>query len=79
MDTNKSYQIIRVAKKYYELHMGQLEIAQEEGVSKSTISRMLQKAIDLGYVKVKCHEKDRFYYSALLGNKSRTGLYRRRY
>lgn len=39
MDTNKSYQIIRVAKKYYELHMGQLEIAQEEGVSKSTISR----------------------------------------
>ena len=27
----------------------------------------------------KCHEKDRFYYSALLGNKSRTGLYRRRY
>ena len=32
--------------------MGQLEIAQEEGVSKSTISRMLQKAIDLGYVKV---------------------------
>ena len=52
MDTNKSYQIIRVAKKYYELHMGQLEIAQEEGVSKSTISRMLQKAVDLGYVKV---------------------------
>ena len=52
MDTNKSYQIIRVAKKYYELHMGQLEIAQEEGVSKSTISRMLQKVIDLGYVKV---------------------------
>ena len=44
MDTNKSYQIIRVAKKYYELHMGQLEIAQEEGVSKSTISRMLQKS-----------------------------------
>ena len=32
--------------------MGQLEIAQEEGVSKSTISRMLQKAVDLGYVKV---------------------------
>ena len=52
MDTNKSYQIIRVAKKYYELHMGQLEIAQEEGVSKSTISRMLQKAIDRGYVTV---------------------------
>lgn len=53
MDAVRSYQIIRVAKKYYELHMGQLEIAQEEGVSKSTISRMLQKAMDLGYIKVK--------------------------
>ncbi|MCI9137532.1 MAG: sugar-binding transcriptional regulator [Lachnospiraceae bacterium] len=53
MDVMKSYQIIRVAKKYYELHMGQLEIAKEEGVSKSTISRMLQKAMDLGYIKVK--------------------------
>lgn len=52
MDANKSYQIIRVAKKYYELHMGQLEIAKEEGVSKSTISRMLARAMDLGYVKV---------------------------
>ena len=38
MDTNKSYQIIRVAKKYYELHMGQLEIAQEEGVFQETCS-----------------------------------------
>ena len=53
MDAMRSYQIIRVAKKYYELHMGQMEIAQEEGVSKSTISRMLQKAMDLGYIKVK--------------------------
>ena len=39
MDTNKSYQIIRVAKKYYELHMGQLEIAQEEGVGHRYKSR----------------------------------------
>ncbi|MCI8326763.1 MAG: sugar-binding transcriptional regulator [Lachnospiraceae bacterium] len=53
MDAMKSRQMIRVAKKYYELHMGQLEIAKEEGVSKSTISRMLQKAMDLGYIKVK--------------------------
>lgn len=52
MESIKQYQIIRVAKKYYELHMGQLEIAQEEGISKSTVSRLLQKAIDLGYVKV---------------------------
>ena len=44
---------MRVARKYYELHQGQLEISRDEGVSKSTISRMLQKAVDLGYVKIK--------------------------
>ena len=44
MDTNKSYQIIRVAKKYYESHMDQKIIAQEEGISVSTVSRMLKKA-----------------------------------
>lgn len=44
---------MRVARKYYELHRGQLEISKEEGVSKSTISRMLQKAIELGYVKIR--------------------------
>lgn len=53
MEVNKQYQIIRVARKYYELHQGQLEISREEKVSKSTISRMLQKAIELGYVKIK--------------------------
>lgn len=53
MEVNKQYQIMRVARKYYELHQGQLEISREEGVSKSTISRMLQKAIELGYVKIK--------------------------
>lgn len=53
MEVNKQYQIMRVARKYYELHQGQLEISRDEGVSKSTISRMLQKAVDLGYVKIK--------------------------
>lgn len=53
MELDKKYQIMRVARKYYELQQGQLEIAKEEGVSKSTISRMLQKAMDLGYVKIR--------------------------
>ena len=53
MNINKQYQIMRVARKYYELNEGQLEISREEGVSKSTVSRMLQKALDLGYVKIK--------------------------
>lgn len=52
MTTTDNYKIIRVAKKYYESHMGQLEIARQEGVSKSTISRMLKKAMELGYIKV---------------------------
>lgn len=52
METAKLYQIMRIARKYYELNMGQLEIAKEEGISKSTVSRLLQKAIDLGFVKV---------------------------
>ena len=30
MKNDKIIKIIRVAKKYYELHMGQLEIAQED-------------------------------------------------
>lgn len=53
MDIDKHYQIMRIARKYYELHKGQLEISKEEGISKSTVSRMLQKAMDLGYVKIK--------------------------
>lgn len=52
METAKLHQIIRIARKYYELNMGQLEIGKEEGISKSTVSRLLQKAMDLGFVKV---------------------------
>lgn len=52
MDTEKKYQIMRIARKYYELNMGQSEIAKEEGISKSTVSRLLQKAMDLGYIKI---------------------------
>lgn len=52
MNTNKLIQMLRVAKKYYEYHMDQKTIAEEEGISNSTVSRMLQKAIDMGYVKI---------------------------
>lgn len=52
MNTNKLIQMLRVAKKYYEYHMDQKEIAKEEGISNSTVSRMIQKALDLGYVKI---------------------------
>ena len=52
MDTKKLYQIMRIARKYYDFNIGQLEIAQEEGISKSTVSRLLKKAQELGFVTV---------------------------
>ena len=44
MKNDKIIKIIRVAKKYYESHMDQKIIAQEEEISVSTVSRMLKKA-----------------------------------
>lgn len=44
-------QLISVAKKYYLLDMKQDEIAESEKVSKSTVSRLINKAKELGYVK----------------------------
>ncbi|MCR4891375.1 MAG: sugar-binding transcriptional regulator [Lachnospiraceae bacterium] len=52
MGLSNDYQIMRIARKYYDFHIGQLEIAQEEGISKSTVSRILKKAHELGYVTV---------------------------
>ena len=43
--------IIRIAKKYYELGMSQEQIAAEEETSISTVSRIIKKAVTLGYVK----------------------------
>lgn len=52
MKNEKVIKIIRVAKKYYEQHIDQKDIAAQEGISVSTVSRMLQKAQDMGYVKI---------------------------
>ena len=48
MKNDKIIKIIRVAKKYYESHMDQKIIAQEEKISVSTVSRMLKKAEEMG-------------------------------
>ncbi|MBU9724934.1 sugar-binding transcriptional regulator [Diplocloster modestus] len=50
MDTNNSVQLYRVLKKYFLLRMNQKEIAQSENLSNATISRMINKAVDMGYV-----------------------------
>ena len=52
MKNDKIIKIIRVAKKYYESHMDQKIIAQEEEISVSTVSRMLKKAEEMGYIKI---------------------------
>lgn len=53
MDTKKLNQMIRIAKMHYELNYSQLEIAEKEGISKSTVSRILKAAMDFGIIEVR--------------------------
>lgn len=53
MDQNKINLMLRVAKMYYEMKMGQQEIGEKENISKSTVSRLLKSAMDEGYVEVR--------------------------
>ncbi len=45
-------QLVRVATLYYKQQLLQSEIAQREGVSRQTVGRLLQRANELGLVKV---------------------------
>lgn len=56
LDTKKLEQIIKIAKMHYELHYSQLEIAKKEGISKSTVSRLLKAAMDEGIIEVRIRE-----------------------
>lgn len=56
MDTTKISQILRISKMYYELNMGQVEIAEKEGISKSSVSRLLKNAMDIGLIEVRVKE-----------------------
>ena len=51
MATDELKLLIRVVKKYYLLDMKQDEIAKTENISKATVSRLINKAKNLGYVK----------------------------
>ncbi len=53
MNTKKINQAIRIAKLHYELHYNQLEIAKKEGISKSSVSRILKSAMDMGIIEVR--------------------------
>ena len=52
MDQYRINQILRVAKLHYELGMSQLEIGKKEHLSKSTVSRLLKLASDMGMVRI---------------------------
>lgn len=45
--------MISVIKQYYEMGMSQEEIAKHEYISKSTVSRLIKKAVEQGYVEFK--------------------------
>lgn len=53
MDKKKLNQMVRIAKMHYELHYSQLEIAEKEDISKSTVSRILKAAMDMGIIEVR--------------------------
>ncbi|MCR4891792.1 MAG: winged helix-turn-helix transcriptional regulator [Lachnospiraceae bacterium] len=63
VDANKLTQVIRIAKMHYELHYSQLEIAEKEGISKSSVSRILKSAMDEGIIEVRIKD-------AILSNSS---------
>ena len=53
MEVNDIMQAITITKQYYELGLTQDEIAKIQKISKSTVSRILKKSMDQGYVSIK--------------------------
>lgn len=50
IDSNEMNLMLTVIKCYYELGMNQEEIAKKEFISKSSVSRLIKKAVENGYV-----------------------------
>ncbi len=50
-NTNELNLMMNVVKYYYELGMNQEQIAKKEYISRSSVCRLLKKAVQLGYVK----------------------------
>lgn len=53
MKYNDEDTLIRVIKQYYELGLSQKEIAEKEYISRSTVNRLINRAVAEGYVKVR--------------------------
>lgn len=56
MIDSRDSQSIAAAKLYYEQGLGQSEVAAELGVSRPTVSKLLQAARDKGYVSITIHD-----------------------
>lgn len=52
MNKDKLVQMLRITGKYYIQHMSQRDIAAQEGVSVPTVSRMINRAMESGYVNI---------------------------
>lgn len=50
IDSNEMNLMLTVIKYYYEMGMNQEEIAKKEFISKSSVSRLIKKAVDNGYI-----------------------------
>ena len=53
MKYNDEDTLIRVIKQYYELGISQKEIAEKEYISRSTVNRLINRAVSEGYVKIR--------------------------
>ncbi len=56
MDSDKNNQILQVARMYYIDRIPQNKISQIIGLSKPTVSRLIKKAQELGYVKIQIEQ-----------------------
>lgn len=56
MDKQKEQLSVEVARLYYQADLGQQEIATRLGVSRPTVSRLLQNAKTKGYVKIEVQD-----------------------
>lgn len=56
MENERIEKVVEAAKLYYELDYSQQEIAKQLGVSRSSVSRMLHQAKQLGIVQIKIND-----------------------
>ena len=56
MKSNENWSLMmKASKQYYQLGLSQDEIAKNLYISKSTVSRLIKKSVELGYVEFKIH------------------------